>query len=134
MLTERKGATLMGNKITISGGVVAAPEFKKISDTFRVLEFPLYDNQRRKNKDTGEYENTGNVVKLKVILKNDLADAWTGKFGVGDIVEVSGTFTEREYDRKDGTKGRALETDWVETVEVKFSKTAATVPEVDPVF
>ena len=124
----------MSNKITISGGVVAAPDFKKISDTFRVLEFPLYDNQRRKNKDTGEYENTGNVVKMKVILKNDLADTWNGKFGLGDIVEVSGTFTEREYERKDGTKGRALETDWVETVEVKFSKSAAAAEDADPVF
>ena len=124
----------MSNKITISGGVVAAPEFKKISDTFRVLQFPLYDNQRRKNKDTGEYENTGNVVKMKVILKNDLADTWNGKLGVGDIVEVSGTFTEREYERKDGTKGRALETDWVETVEVKFSKSATAAEDVDPVF
>ena len=124
----------MSNKITISGGVVAAPEFKKISDTFRVLEFPLYDNQRRKNKDTGEYENTGNVVKMKVILKNDLADTWNGKLGMGDIVEVSGTFTEREYERKDGAKGRALETDWVETVEVKFSKSAAAAEDADPVF
>jgi len=72
---------------------------------------------------------------MKVILKNDLADTWNGKLGVGDIVEVSGTFTEREYERKDGTKGRALETDWVETVEVKFSKSAtAAAEEVDPVF
>ena len=114
----------MTNKITISGGVVAEPEFRKISDTFRVLEMPLYDNEKRKNKDTGEYEATGNVTKLKVILKNDLADQWIGKINKGDIIEVTGSITEREYDRKDGSKGRSLETTWVDSVEVKFSKAA----------
>lgn len=114
----------MSNTITISGGVVAEPEFKQISDKFRVLEFPLYDNERRKNQDTGDYEDTGNTTKLKVILKNDLADSWSGKISKGDVVEINGSITEREYDRKDGSKGRALETTWVNSVEVKFSKNA----------
>lgn len=112
----------MSNKITISGGVVAEPEFKNISDTFRVLEFPLYDNERRKDRDTGEYVDTGNVTKLRVILKNDLADTWSGRISKGDVVEVTGSITEREYDRKDGGKGRSLETTWVDSVEIKFSK------------
>lgn len=112
----------MSNKITISGGVVAEPEFKQISDTFRVLEFPLYDNERRKDKDTGQYEDTGNTTKLRVILKNDLADTWRGKINKGDVVEVVGSITEREYERKDGGKGRSLETTWVDSVEIKFSK------------
>lgn len=120
------------NKITISGGVVADPEFRTPTENFRVLEFPLYDNETRKNKDTGEYEQTGNVTKLKVVLKNDLADQWRGKINKGDIVEIVGSITEREYKRKDGTDGRALETTWVDSVTVKFSRPVA--PDADPVF
>lgn len=121
------------NKITISGGVVADPEYKTPTEKFRVLEFPLYDNETRKNKDTGEYEQTGNVTKLKVVLKNDLADQWRGKINKGDIVEITGSITEREYDRKDGGKGRSLETTWVDSVTVKFTKSTPAV-ESDPVF
>lgn len=123
----------MTNKITISGGVVADPEYKTPTERFRVLEFPLYDNETRKNKDTGEYEKTGNVTKLKVVLKNDLADQWRGKINQGDIVEITGSITEREYDRKDGTKGRALETTWVDSVTVKYTK-GAPAADSDPVF
>jgi single-strand DNA-binding protein len=122
------------NKITISGGVVADPEYKTPTEKFRVLEFPLYDNETRKNKDTGEYEQTGNVTKLKVVLKNDLADQWRGKINKGDIVEIVGSITEREYDRKDGGKGRSLETTWVDSVTVKFTKSGAPSVESDPVF
>jgi len=123
----------MSNKITISGGVVADPEYKTPTEKFRVLEFPLYDNETRKNKDTGEYEQTGNVTKLKVILKNDLADEWRGKINKGDIVEIVGTITEREYDKRDGSKGRSLETTWVDSVTVKFSKSPVT-EDAAPVF
>jgi len=123
----------MSNKITISGGVVADPEYKTPTEKFRVLEFPLYDNETRKNKDTGEYEQTGNVTKLKVILKNDLADEWRGKISKGDIVEIVGTITEREYDKRDGSKGRSLETTWVDSVTVKFSKSPS-AEDAAPVF
>lgn len=124
----------MANKITISGGVVADPEFKTPTEKFRVLEFPLYDNETRRNKDTGEYEQTGNVTKLKVVLKNDLADQWRGKINKGDIVEITGSITEREYDKRDGTKGRALETTWVDSVTVKYTKGGASAADADPVF
>lgn len=125
----------MANKITISGGVVADPEYKTPTEKFRVLEFPLYDNETRKNKDTGEYEQTGNVTKLKVVLKNDLADQWRGKINKGDIVEITGSITEREYDKRDGSKGRSLETTWIDSVTVKFSKSAApAISNSDPVF
>lgn len=123
----------MANKITISGGVVAEPEYKTPTERFRVLEFPLYDNETRKNKDTGEYEKTGNVTKLKVVLKNDLADQWRGKIKQGDIVEITGSITEREYEKRDGTNGRSLETTWVDSVTVKYTKSAPAV-ESDPVF
>ena len=123
----------MSNRITVSGGVVAEPEFKVISDKFKVLEFPLYDNEQRKDKDTGEYTDVpGSTLKLKVVLKNDLADQWNGKIRKGDIVELACSITEREYERKDGQKGRALETTFVNEVTVKWSKSGATASGDEP--
>jgi len=123
----------MSNRITISGGVVAEPELKVISDKFKVLEFPLYDNEQRKDKDTGVYADVpGSTLKLKVVLKNDLADTWYGKIRKGDIVELACSITEREYERKDGQKGRALETTFVNEVTVKWSKSGATASGDEP--
>lgn len=114
----------MSNTIKISGGVVAEPELKVISERATVLSFPLYDSERRKNKDSQDYEETGNVLKLRVQLWNDVAKEWNGKIHKGDIVELEGTITEREYDKQDGTKGRSLETTFVNSIKVKWSKAA----------
>lgn len=117
----------MSNKVVISGAVVAEPEFRVISDTFRVLEFPLYDNEQRKDKDTGKYTNVeGSTLKVKVILKNDLADQWNGKILKGDIIEFSGSITEREFTKKDNTKGRAVESTWVDGISIKWREGGVT--------
>jgi single-stranded DNA-binding protein len=107
---------------TISGRIVAEPEDKKISDKLSILSFPLYSDHRVKNRDTGEWENdpTG-TTKLQVELKFDIRDQWLGKLAKGDVVDLTGSFFEREYDKKDGTKGRILQTDFVESVTVKFA-------------
>lgn len=108
-------------RVTFDGGVVAEPEFKEVgSNGARVLEFPVYVNRRRKNRDSGEYEDTGDVTKIRVQLWNEAAD--TTDVRKGDIVEVTGTLYEREYQKRDGTPGRALETDFVEQVRVVFRK------------
>lgn len=105
-------------KGSITGNIVAEPERKEINGS-ALLTFPVYSNERRKNRDTGEYENTGNVTKVKVTLWRELAE--NTSVGKGDLVEVVGSFIEREYDKKDGSKGRSLETSYVESVVVKFT-------------
>lgn len=107
-------------KATFSGGVVAEPERRNAGGS-DLLEFPVYVNRQRKDKDSGEYKDTGDVTKIKVTLWRELADEDIQK---GDIVEVIGTIYEVEFDKKDGTKGRALQTDFVESVVVKWRKDA----------
>lgn len=107
---------------TIQGRVVAQPEERKISDKFSVLEFPVYSDRRVKNRDSGEYESDPKgTTKLKVVAKFDLKDNLIDQ-GItkGDVVTVTGSFYEREYDKKDGTKGRSLETDYIESVDFKY--------------
>lgn len=106
---------------TFDGGVVAEPELKEVgSNGARVLEFPVYVNRRRKNRDSGEYEDTGDVTKIRVQLWNEAAD--TADVRKGDIVEVVASLYEREYEKRDGTVGRALETDFVDQVRVVYRK------------
>lgn len=105
-----------------SGGVVAEPEAFEAGQSHG-LKFPVYVNEQRKNRDTGSYEDTGNVSKIQVTLWNDQADALDVR--KGDIVEVDATLREREYDRKDGGKGRSLETGFVNSVVTVYRKDGA---------
>jgi single-stranded DNA-binding protein len=116
----------MSNNITISGNVASEPDYVN-GDGYTRLSFALYDNERRKVKGSdNEYENTGNVIKLQVTLWNELADEFVGSFNKGDVVEITGSVTEREYTRNDGTVGRQLQTSFVNSLVVKFRKSERT--------
>jgi single-stranded DNA-binding protein len=106
-------------KAVFTGGIVAEPERRQVGGA-NLLEFPVYVNHSKKNKETGEYEPTGDVSKVKVTLWRELAD--NTDVQKGDLVEVTGTIVEKEFDKKDGTKGRQIQTDWVESVVVKYRK------------
>lgn len=101
-----------------SGNVVAEPTKKDVNGT-TLLEFPVYVNHTKKDRDSGEYVKTGDVSKIRVTLWRDLADTEIHK---GDLVEVHGTLVEKEFDKKDGTQGRSLQTDYIESVVVKYRK------------
>lgn len=106
-------------KVTFSGNVVAQPERKNVAGN-SVLEFPVYVNHTKKNRDTGNYEPTGDVSKIRVSLWREKAEM--SDVQQGDIVEIVGTIVEKNFTRKDGTEGRSLQTDWVDSVVVKYRK------------
>ena len=109
-----------------TGNVVAEPTKKDINGT-SLMEFPVYVNHTKKNRDSGEYEKTGDTSKIRVTVWRDLADTLDVK--QGDLVEVHGSLIEKEFDKKDGTPGRSLQTDYIESVVGKYRKDgqAATV-------
>jgi single-stranded DNA-binding protein len=108
-------------KAVFTGGVVAAPDMREVNGV-NLLEFPVYVNHSKKNKETGSYEPTGDTSKIRVTLWRDLAD--NTDVQKGDLVEISATLVEKEFEKKDGTTGRSLQTDWVESVVVKHRKDA----------
>lgn len=99
-----------------SGSVVAEPERKQVGQQ-TVLEFPVYDNETKKDRDTGEYVKTGDVTKVRVTLWGDLANQDIRK---GDIVELDTGIIEKTYQKRDGTEGRSLQTAFVNSVVVKW--------------
>jgi len=106
-------------KATFSGSVVADPEKKQVAGN-PILEFPVYVNHSKKNRDTGDYEPTGEVSKIRVTLWREKAEM--SDVQKGDIVEVVATLVERTFTRNDGSEGRALQTDYVDSVVTKFRK------------
>lgn len=109
-------------RATFTGGIVAEPERKDINGT-QLLTFPVYVNHTKKNKDTNAYEKTGDVSKIRVSLWRDLAGTDVQK---GDLVEIVCTIIEKEFPKADGTTGRSLQTDYVESVVVKHRSDGAT--------
>jgi len=106
-----------------TGNVVAEPTKKDINGT-SLLEFPVYVNHTKKDKDSGEYVKTGDTSKIRVTLWRDLAIT---DIKQGDLVEIHGSLIEKEFDKKDGTPGRSLQTDWIDSIVVKYRKDGAAV-------
>lgn len=103
---------------TFDGRVVADVEAREVGSS-TVYEFPVYVNHRRKNKQTGEYEDSGDTSKIRVSVWGDRPDVQKG-----DIVEVIASLVEKEWEKKDGTKGRQLQTEYTESVTVKHRRDA----------
>lgn len=104
-------------KATFTGGIVAEPEAASTPSGASRLSFPVYVNHTKKNKDTGAYDKTGDVSKVRVTLWGELAA--NADVQKGDLVEIVATLVEKEFNKKDGTVGRSLQTDYVESVVVK---------------
>lgn len=110
-------------KAQFTGNVTNVPEVREIGAKNTPLkELVIAINHDKKNRDTGAYEPTGDTSWVRVKLWGDRADE---DFQKNDLVEFSGTLVEKNFTKKDGTDGRALESDWVESLTVKYRKDQA---------
>lgn len=114
-----------------TGNVVAEPTKKEVNGT-SLLEFPVYVNHTKKDKDSGEYVKTGDTSKIRVTVWRDLAESLDVK--QGDLVEVHASLVEKEFQKQDGTAGRSLQTDYIESVVVKYRKDGAAPASDDGAF
>lgn len=105
-------------KAEFTGNVTNEPEVQLIG----AKETPLQElrvaiNHDRKNKDTGEYEKTGDVTWVTVKLWGSLAE--DQEFEKGDLVRFSGTLANKKW--KNG-EGSTLESEWVESIDLVYRK------------
>lgn len=97
------------NEVIIEGNLTRDGEIRQASSGLTVLNFTVAHNHRRKNPDTGEWEN-GDTSYIRCVMFGRQADALysNGYFSKGRRVLVQGTLRMREYE-KDGEKRTVYE-------------------------
>lgn len=94
--------------ITVTGNATADPELKFLNNGTAVANFTIAENHRKKNPDTGSYEDDGTTF-YRVAAWRQLGENTAESIVKGNQVTVTGTFRTREYTAKDGSTGRSLD-------------------------
>lgn len=95
-------------KITITGRATADATLKFTPSGAAVASFSLADNHRKKNAQTGEWEDDGATF-YNVQAWQHLAEECAEHVRKGRIVTVVGDVRLRQYEGRDGTKGQSLD-------------------------
>lgn len=115
--------------VTVIGTLVADPELRFTPAGAGVANFTIASNERRKNSQTGEWED-GAATFLRCSIWRDAAENLVESVKRGDRVIAVGRLRQREYE-KDGQKRTAYELDtdevgpstrWAQTTVRKTSR------------
>lgn len=94
------------NRVVLVGNVTRDGELREVGGS-PVLEFGICVNDRRKNQQTGEWEDVPNFV--DVTMWGRRAEAVAGHVTKGAKMGVEGRLRYRQWEAKDGTKRSKLE-------------------------
>ena len=94
------------NIVTISGNLTRDPELRQAGNT-SVLSFGVAVNDRRRNPQSGQWENVPNFVDCTVF--GSRADALAGLLHKGSKVAIDGKLRYSSWEGKDGKKRSKLE-------------------------
>jgi single-strand DNA-binding protein len=111
--------------ITIVGNLTADPELKFLSSGQALVTFRIAASDRRKNAQTGEWED-GDTTFLRVTAWRQTAENAAESLTKGDRVVVTGRLKSRDYEDKDGSRKTSYEID-ADEVGVALSRASARV-------
>ena len=94
------------NIVTISGNLTRDPELRQAGNT-SILSFGVAVNDRRRNPQSGQWENVPNFVDC--IVFGSRADALAGLLHKGSKVAIDGKLRYSSWEGKDGKKRSKLE-------------------------
>lgn len=108
------------NKHIIAGNVGQEPEIRITESGLKIANFSIAANEYRKNKETGEKEES--TTWLKIVAFGKLAELVFGYVHKGSKLLVVGKVKNREYLDKDGNKRFFTETiaDEIEFLSAKI--------------
>jgi len=106
------------NRVIISGNLTRDPELRRTQSGIAILNACVAVNDRRKNPQTGEWEDCPNFV--DVVLFGNRADALSAKLAKGTKVAIEGKLRWSQWER-DGEKRSKLEV-VVDEIEFMSSK------------
>lgn len=99
----------MSFNASITGRVTQEPELKfGQSGGKAILSLNVAINHRRKNQQSGQYEDSGTTW-MRVVLFGAQAENAAERVRVKDMVSAYGRVETREFQKKDGSKGTSLE-------------------------
>ena len=98
----------MANQIIVDGNTTADGELRFLPSGQAVLNFTLAHNERRKNPQTGEWED-GDTTFWRCALWGRRAEQWAEILTKGMTVLVTGRVKVRRFERDDGTNGLSPE-------------------------
>lgn len=97
-----------GILITVVGRAVSDPELRFSGNGMAIGKVRVVATERKKDQASGKWED-GDSTFLDVTVFGADAEALNEGIRKGDNLVVTGRFKAREYDRRDGGKGMALE-------------------------
>ena len=103
------------NRVNISGNLTRDPELRSTASGTQILSFGVAVNDRRKNQQSGEWEDYPNFIDC--IVFGNRAPALADILHKGAKVAVEGKLRYSSWEAKDGTKRSKLE---VVVDEVEF--------------
>lgn len=95
------------NRVNVSGNLTRDAELRQTQGGSSVLGFSVAVNDRRKNQQTGEWEDVPNFVDCVVFGKR--ADALSKMLRKGSKVAIEGKLRYSAWEAKDGSKRSKLE-------------------------
>ena len=95
------------NRAIVSGNLVRDPEPRETQQGLRMLSFRVAVDDRRKNPQTGEWEDAANYVDCTVF--GNRAQGLSHLLGRGTKVAVEGRLRYSEWQANDGSKRSRLE-------------------------
>lgn len=95
------------NRVCISGRLTREPELRATQGGTSVLGFGVAVNDRRKNAQTGEWEDVPNFVDC--IVFGARADALARRLSKGMLVAIEGRLRYSSWQTQDGSKRSKLE-------------------------
>lgn len=99
----------MTNHITITGRLADDLEIRFTPTGKCVGNFAVADTPRRKNPQTGEWEDAGETLWLRGSIWGEQAEALAETARKGDLVTVTGRLEARSFDTKAGEKRTVTE-------------------------
>lgn len=95
------------NRVCISGNLTRDPELRQTAGGSQVLGVGVAVNDRRRNQQTGQWEDVPNFVDCVVF--GNRAEALAAILHKGDKVAIDGRLRYSSWEAKDGTRRSKLE-------------------------
>ena len=100
---------IMSAHTYVVGNLGNQPEARFTQSGNATLTFSVGCTPRRKDKDSGQWDDDGAPLWITITLWGEEAERWAEVLNKGDRISVNGTLKRRTYERRDGGQGEALE-------------------------